>query len=1037
MFFDEETKQQILARATLEAVLDKYSVRAPGYTQRKRLYVCPLCGKEMQYHPGKQLVKCFHCDWGTNSPVTFLMETAKVDYPEALQKLADDFGVTIPDQPKPDSKPKATAKPKSYCTRQLEASGLTAKDVRARCHTDGSQLGLFLNLPDSVKSVGGPVTFDTSPFFQGTMDKYGHVSRTGDDMIIQYFDLDGQPVTYRDRKKGENSEEKPFFRVRWQYPESHMTRSGDTPKYLSPTGSGVHLYIPERLRQAFAKSEPLENLYFTEGEKKAEAVSRYVGPAFGMGGIHCLTAKDSSGIPTEVIRVVERCHVKRVYFIMDSDWDDLGSHLAPDRDVQARPKTFANAAISFRDWFNTLAKREIYLDVYLVLGKPGTGKGVDDALMLLRPNEAEYSRCLQQGTADVVAGGETPYFRVVKISAIADAKVREIWHLNDPDRFTEAHLKELSAMKGGFTLMRNLCRINEDGKYESVYGLMDDETFWTVTEHRDRLGNATYTYSYNYERALRFLSRRGFFKIRTDNGDIHLVKNENHCLHEVTEADIQDYVMDFVRGYKREGVNKEDILNMLHRAKSQYLGHYQMTSLFPYTPEYVKPDRYSQVLMLHTKYWRVSADGIEEHNLDAASFDYWQKDLRDIDATRTSERLISVVDDGGNLLIKVTPTGNKCDFLRFLLLTSWFDWNKFLDNDRRPIAPLDDTFSIFDMADPAGISANMLAKMTAIGYLMHRYHNPAIAKAVIAMDESLSPVNESNGRSGKSLIGKALEQMEQTLYIPGKNLDLTGDKFAFEQVTSETRVIFIDDSDRDLDFELFFPLITDSITVNGKGLKRFTLSGHDKPKFYITTNHTIQANSGSARDRQFKIAFSNYFDDKYKPEREFDTLFFTDDWSPEQWNLFYNFMAECLEVYFLAQRNHWGVSGSGLIEAPCEALDKRLLRQLMTEGFYQWMVEYMCIDENNPQNDFGTRLGRRLQRLEMYDSYLATLSQAEMKYVKPPKFRDRVLYFCHYFGYVLNPQLPQNSKGEPVGFDKAGGVEYYTISTKTFDSTPK
>ena len=44
MFIDEETKQQILARATLEAVLDKYSVRAPGHTQRKRLDVCPFCG---------------------------------------------------------------------------------------------------------------------------------------------------------------------------------------------------------------------------------------------------------------------------------------------------------------------------------------------------------------------------------------------------------------------------------------------------------------------------------------------------------------------------------------------------------------------------------------------------------------------------------------------------------------------------------------------------------------------------------------------------------------------------------------------------------------------------------------------------------------------------------------------------------------------------------------------------------------------------------------------------------------------------------
>ena len=96
MYIDEDTKQQILARATLEAALDKFCTRAQGYTQRKRVYTCPFCGKEMEYHAGKKLVKCFHCDWGTNSAVTLLMETEKIDYPAALQRLADAFGVVIP-----------------------------------------------------------------------------------------------------------------------------------------------------------------------------------------------------------------------------------------------------------------------------------------------------------------------------------------------------------------------------------------------------------------------------------------------------------------------------------------------------------------------------------------------------------------------------------------------------------------------------------------------------------------------------------------------------------------------------------------------------------------------------------------------------------------------------------------------------------------------------------------------------------------------------------------------------------------------------
>ena len=364
MHIDEETKQQILAHATLEAALDRYCARATTYTSRKRMYVCPFCGKEMQYHPGKQLVKCFHCDWGTNSPVTLLMDTGKVGYPEAMEKLANDFGVPLPDQ---SQRPKLQPKGKSFCVRQLEASGLSVKDVRARWTAD-----------DGTVST-------RSPFQPGTVTPYGAISDTGDDLIIHYLDLDGRPVTFTDTRRGQNNAQRPYFRVRWQYPESHTLADGSTCKYKSPAGSGVQLYIPETLRQAYRQARHLECLFFTEGEKKAEAVCRYVGPAFGMAGINCLAGRDHQ-MPESVVRVIEQCGVRRVYFIMDSDYLDLSSHLSPERDATQRPRAFYAAARNFRDWFLTLRNRNIDVDTYLILGN-GQGKGVDDSLMLMDDKE--------------------------------------------------------------------------------------------------------------------------------------------------------------------------------------------------------------------------------------------------------------------------------------------------------------------------------------------------------------------------------------------------------------------------------------------------------------------------------------------------------------------------------------------------------------------------------------------------------------------------------------------------------------------------
>lgn len=1015
----EDTKQEILSKATLEAACERYLPPAPS--GKRYHYVCPLCGKESEYSPKKNIYKCFHCDLkaaGEGGAGSLLMQISKAGYGETMRKLADDFGVVMPLTEQP-AKGKAKAEPKAYYKRQLEDSGLSADDVRATwVYADDEREKVLMPFRPQKEQHddSGQLRMVSSPFQRGTVAN-GMVTSTGDDMIIQYLDLDGRPETYN--PSGKEGDERPFYRVRWQNPEAHLTQDGSICKYKSPYKSGLHLYIPERLRTAYRKGETVEELFFTEGEKKAEAVSKYVGPAFGMGGINSLVGKESRQMPESVVRVVKECGVKRVYFIMDADWNDLSSHIGPDKDVMTRPKTFFAAAKNFRDWFRTLQNADIYLDVYLILGKnTGKAKGVDDQLMLLRPDTERYLKAVHEGANAAVAGGSTELFDVVKISTIPDAKLAELWHLNDADDFCAAHIEQLKGMES-FTIQKNVCRINELGNRELVYGLMDDETFWNQTQTKEAI-----KYTFNYERAYRFLQRRGYYKMRTDGGDYKLVHYADHLLTDTNKTEIQDYVIDFVRGYKREGVDKEEVLNMLHRAKAQYLGEYSLSSLLTREPEYAKPSRDSQVLIFATKYWRITADGVEEKDLTAADFDYWESDKKRFDARRLEHRLINLREEGGQLKLTFGEDAEKCDFLDFLIRASWFSWDKHLDEHRERLHGESAT-GLNDFIEDFKLS--LLSKLTAMGYLLHQYNNQAVQKAIIAMDERISPVGDSQGRSGKSLMSKALEQMVKVVTIPGKGLDLVNDRFAFEQVTSQTRVITLDDLDMHFDFELLFPSITGGVQVNGKGKQRFTLEGHQKPKFLLTTNHAILGSSGSFRDRQFKVAFSNYFDEDYKPEMEYGCQFFSEDWDQEQWNLFYNLMAECMELYLLAQKHKWGVAGSGLIESPCDNLDKRLLRQTMTESFYQWMVEYLGIDEMDPQNVEGTHLNQRIERPNMYESYKSKLSQKELAWMTPQKFYKHILDFCQYFGYELNPQYPRNAKGIPTKRDTSGGLEFFTI----------
>jgi len=994
---DEETKQRILAAATLEAALDRYCGRAQGYTDRKRLYTCPLCGKTMQYHPGKQLVKCFHCDWGTTSPVQLLMDKEKLAYPEALERLAADFGVSLPDRPHPAPREPRRAQGKSFCTRQLEASGLTVRDVRAQWRADD----------------GTVVT--RSPIVPGTVS-YGVIKDTGDDMIIHYLDLDGRPVTFVDRRRGESPVEKPFYRVRWQYPESHALPDGGTPKYLSPAGSGVQLYIPERLRTAYRRAEHLEALYFTEGEKKAEAVSKYVGPSFGLAGINCLTGADHQ-FPESIVRVIEACGVRRVYFIMDSDWADLSSSIGPDRDATMRPRAFYAAARNFRDWFLTLRNRSVDVDTYLILGN-GNGKGVDDQLMLLGDKKDTYRQMVEQGTAAAIEGGHTPYFDVVKISALSDANLQGLWGLNNIDEFVAAHLDTLRAADT-FRAFRNLWRINDEGQKELAQPLRDDETFWQEHERTGRDGQTRTEYSFDLYNMVTFLQHRGYHRYVEPTGEHTLIHLDGQCMDHVLPIVMRDEVIDLALQ-----ICNKDIINMIYRAHTNYLGPANMSLVSIHRPELPVPERDSQLLLFRSRYWRISADGVEERDLSAIPYNYWRYQLKPFDARRTP-RLVSVRHTDEGYAVTFSPEAARCHYLRFLLLASWFDWDRALTDDRTPRPGVKQPTTFADFG--SGTLLHLLSKMTAIGYLLHHYHNPAVAKAVVGLDEHISAVGLSQGRSGKSLIGKALEQMEEVVFLPGKGLDLTGDRFALEQVSHTTRVIFIDDIEINFDFEQLFPSITDSVTVNGKGLKRFTLAGHDKPKFYITTNHTLNTSSGSALDRMFKIAFSSYFDKGYKPEDEFGCQFFSEYWDTDQWNLFYNLMAECLMLYFEAQREGWGVNHSGLIDAPCDNVERRQLRQQMTESFYRWAMDYWHIDEDNPTDPHGTLFEIPQQRPQLFESYKESVTRRELSYITPQKFWQRLVLFCRYWHYTLNPHIPTDAKGNP-GHDKANSIEYITLS---------
>ncbi|KAA6310258.1 DNA primase [termite gut metagenome] len=159
-----------------------------------------------------------------------------------------------------------------------------------------------------------------------------------------------------------------------------------------------------------------------------------------------------------------------------------------------------------------------------------------------------------------------------------------------------------------------------------------------------------------------------------------------------------------------------------------------------------------------------------------------------------------------------------------------------------------------------------------------------MSRAVIGMDGKLSEVGESNGRSGKSLIGELMRRVVQIAYVPGKNRDLFNDQFIWNDVVENTKLVFIDDVLRSFNFEQLFPNITDDWSVNYKDGRRVTFPFIKSLKLYIATNHAVSETGSSFTDRQWLLAFSDFYNDEHKPVDDFGALFF-DEWDFGQWNL--------------------------------------------------------------------------------------------------------------------------------------------------------
>lgn len=185
------------------------------------------------------------------------------------------------------------------------------------------------------------------------------------------------------------------------------------------------------------------------------------------------------------------------------------------------------------------------------------------------------------------------------------------------------------------------------------------------------------------------------------------------------------------------------------------------------------------------------------------------------------------------------------------------------------------------------------ALRTAIGYLLHKYKDPTVAKAVVLYDDNDSENPE--GRTGKSLILSSIGHVRKVSIIDGKEMN-DKDRFAFQSLDYDTEVVGLDDVKQNINFEHLFHRISAGFSIEKKYSEKKYVKFEDSPKIVITSNYFLDQLGGSAKARMMEYGLQPYFSYKHTPKDEFGHLFFN-EWDSTEWTKFYNFMLGCCSEY--------------------------------------------------------------------------------------------------------------------------------------------
>ena len=287
---------------------------------------------------------------------------------------------------------------------------------------------------------------------------------------------------------------------------------------------------------------------------------------------------------------------------------------------------------------------------------------------------------------------------------------------------------------------------------------------------------------------------------------------------------------------------------------------------------------------------------------------------------------------------------------------------------------------------------SFINRVYAIGYMMHRFKNPSKPWGLWVMDGKIADETESHGGSGKSLLTLFFKNINMAMVnLDGRNAKLTANPHIFENVDATTDVVNVDDLCDYFDFNFFFSPLTSTMPVNPKNKQGFELSHAESPKLMFSSNYGDRSTDPSSLRRKLYTIYSDYYHENNgdyretrKPDEELGGNLFM-NWPDSEWELFYNFMAQCLSFYLGCDEK---------IMPPMGNVQKRNLISQMSEQFKAWADIYFDAE--------GDKVNRWVMKSEAFDDFMKQTNA--MKSHTVHLFKKKLQIYCKYMRYDFNPE---------------------------------